>query len=66
MFRKMGEEPREEGQPLPPEMQEELENMPDPTEEELKKLDHLKKPFMDALKKATKKKGEDIKPESNN
>lgn len=66
MFRKMGEEPREGDQPLPPEIQEELEQISEPTEAELKKFEHLKKPFTDALKKAAKNKGKDINPESNN
>ena len=56
----MGEKPREEEQPLSPEVKKQLEEMPEPSEEELKKFDHLKKPFIDALRKAGKKEG---KPE---
>jgi hypothetical protein len=48
---------------LPPEIKKELKETSDSTEEELKKFDHLKKPFIDALKKAGKKNGKEGKPD---
>ncbi len=51
----MGEKQRAEDEPLPEDIKKELEVAPEPTEEELKKFDHLKKPFIGALRKAGKK-----------
>jgi len=59
----MGEKQRVENEPLPEDIRKELEVVPEPTEEELKKFDHLKKPFIDALKGAGGKKGKEGKPE---